>query len=391
MKQYKLTRLACYICYIVQAIVCGLSPLLFVIFQDSFSVSYSGLSILILINFLTQLMIDILSPWFVRHLGYRKCISLACLFSAAGLSLLSVLPYAITPIVGLGVATIIMAMGSGFIEVLISPMIENLPSKNKATEMTLLHSFFCWGHVAVVIVTTLLLHFGGHWRWIPPMWVILPILCFFMFLRAPIIEPPSEQRNGLKHLLKNKTFLLLILLMICSGAAECAMSQWASLFTERTLGVTKVWGDLLGVCGFAAMMGIGRTLYSIFGEKINIKTALAASSTLCIVCYLLASLTAAPLISLLACALCGMSVALMWPGCYSFSCKVMKNTGTLMFALLALGGDIGCSIGPMLTGVMSDFSITHNFALQGLPFGLLVATLFPMILLVCILKIKEKA
>ncbi len=390
MSNYRRTKVASYAAYVVQSIVNNFSPLLFVIFQKEFSISYSAISWLVLINFLTQLIIDATSTLFVGKVGYRVCLCAANLCSAVGLMLLPVLPYLLPPMAGLIIATIIMASGSGLIEVLVSPLMENLPTTEKAGEMSLLHSFFCWGQVGVVIITTLFLRFVGQWRWLPFLWAIIPLWNTARFLHVPIIEPPEEQRSPISSLFKKPTFCLLLMVMICGGACEITISQWFSLFAEQTLKLPKVVGDLLGPCGFAVFMGSGRVIYAFWGKRLNIHKALILCTLLCIVGYLLTALSPYPALSLIGCMICGLSVSLMWPGTFSLSSETLNNQGTTMFALLAMGGDLGCSIGPWLAGTMSDLSISLHLSPEGLRFGLLTTLIFPLILLAGLLLLKRK-
>lgn len=389
MRTYNSTRIACYAAYVVQSIVNNLSPLFFAIYQKDFSVSYSLISLLVLVNFFTQLIVDISSTLFIRRLGYRKSICLANLLSAVGLVLLPVLPYLLPPIAGLMIATVIMATGSGLIEVLASPLMENLPTKEKAAEMSMLHSFFCWGQVAVVILSTVFLYYIEDWRYLPVLWATVPIMNLINFLSVPIVEPPEETSGSIKSLLHSKTFLLLLTIMACGGACEIAMSQWASLFAEQALKLPKLWGDLLGPCGFAVFMGSGRMLYGFFGKRINIRKALMGCAVLCLLSYALTALSPLPILSMIGCMLCGLSVSLMWPGCFSLSTQKMHNQGTVMFALLAMGGDMGCSLGPVVAGMMSDLSLRHQFPLAGLHFGLLSAMIFPVILLLGLMMLRK--
>lgn len=388
MRTYKSTQWAGYTAYVVQSIVNNLSPLLFVTYQTTFKVSYAKISLLVLINFVTQLIVDVSSTLFVDKIGYRRCILLANLISACGLCLLPILPYCISPMLGLCTATVIMAIGSGLIEVLVSPLVENLPTEHKAASMSLLHSFFCWGQVAVVILTTLFLRFCGIWQLVPILWALIPLFNFFNFMTVPIINPPKEKSASPKKLMANRTFWMLLLIMACGGASELSMSQWASVFAEVGLSLPKMWGDLLGPCGFAVFMGCGRVLYGLFGHKIDIKKALTFCAVMCIGCYVLVALSPNPVFALIGCMLCGFSVSLMWPGCISLCTVTMRDQGTAMFALLAMGGDLGCSAGPWLTGTLAE--IKTGLPIAGLNFGLLVSALFPAIMLFNLLLLKRK-
>lgn len=391
---YRHTVLACYQSIISQAITNNLAPLLFVIFQDSFAISLDRIGLLVMINFGTQLVVDGIAVKFADRIGHRPLMVMSHVFCAAGLLLMSLLPNVMaSPYAGLVIAVVTYAIGSGLIEVLASPIVESLPGDAKASAMSLLHSFYCWGHVCVVILTTVALSVIGQARWyiLPILWAVVPALNIVNFLRVPLMPQIAEhERMPLKALLGNKIFLLAILMMICSGASEQAMSQWASLFAEKGLHVSKVMGDLLGPCLFAVLMGTGRTLYGIWGEKIRISRALIGCAALCIVCYLVTSLSSSPVLGLIGCAVTGFSVSLMWPGMVSLSARMFATGGTAMFGLLALGGDVGCSIGPWLTGIVSS-AVQHSEAVlqsgvdpvqAGLKSGLLVAVVFPVVMLI---------
>jgi len=403
---YQKTIYACYIGYITQAIINNLAPILFVIFQDKFNISYSQLAQLILMNFGTQLIVDILAIKFVDKIGYRISCLIAHGCAAMGLVMLGILPHMMEhSYVGLLLAATIYAIGGGLIEVLISPIVESCPGDAKSAAMSLLHSFYCWGQVAVVAISTLLLLPLGTDRWfvLPLLWALIPVFNFFNFMKVPLAPMVSEEeRMPLRVLLKSKGFKLAMVLMICAGASELAMSQWSSLFAERGLGVSKVMGDLLGACLFAVCMGIGRTLYGIYGDKINLKKALIGCSALCIICYMVTALVSIPLVSLAACALTGFAVSLMWPGMFSLSILRFPTGGTALFAILAMCGDIGCASGPWITGVVSDlFQKTSLFVkLQastlmqpeqlGIKAGLLVAVIFPIVMFVSVSKFRTE-
>lgn len=389
MRTYESTRKAGYAAYVVQSIVNNVSPLLFIIYQTSFKISYATISSLVFLNFITQLFVDLTSTVFIDKIGYRNCILSANILSAVGLCLLPTLPYLIAPFWGLAIATVIMAIGSGLIEVLVSPLIENLPTGRKAASMSFLHSFYCWGQVAVIVFSTLFLYFFGHWRLVPILWAIIPIFNTVNFLTVPIVQPEKEKSASVTALLKNPTFLCLFLIMFCSGASEMTMSQWASLFAEKALSLPKIWGDLLGPCGFAIFMGTGRVLFGIFGEKLNIYKSILWFSLLCIGSYLMVSLAPTPAVSLCGCMICGFSVSLFWPGCFSLGAATLHDQGTAMFALLAMGGDLGCATGPWISGMLAG--IQTKFPLEGLQFGLFSAVIFPVLLLIGLLLLKGKA
>ena len=381
---YKTTLHACYLGYITQALVVNLLPILFVIFRDKFGLSYTMLGSLVMVNFITQLITDVFAIKFVDKIGRRATAVLAHAFAAVGMILLAVLPVALPqPYVGLIVSSIVFAIGGGLIEVIVSPIVESLPSEAKASSMSLLHSFYSWGQVLIVLLSTVALLFIGHDLWfvLPLVWAALPIVTLFKFAKAPLVPVEDKsKRTPIKTLVTSKFFLLALLLMVCSGASEQAMAQWASLFAERGLGISKTLGDLLGPCLFAVMMGLMRTLYGVKGQKINMRKTLLVSSVLCMLSFVIAAIVPIPAVSILGCALCGLSVALMWPGMLSLTAAGYPSGGTAMFAILALGGDLGCSAGPWLTGVVADGS--------SLNMGLLAAIGFPALMLVGLVVLK---
>ncbi len=388
---YRSTRIACYIGYVVQAIINNLSPVLFIVYQDRFQIDYSRLSFLVLVNFLTQLLVDVLSVRLVDKIGYRVSITAAHIFSALGLCLLGLLPRLISPYAGLLLATVVCAAGSGLIEVLVSPTIEALPLPNKSSQMSLLHSFYCWGQLAVVLLSTLLLQAAGHDHWylLPLLWAVLPLANLILFLRVPIVEPTPEEKSSVRCMLTSRLFLVSLVLMLCAGAAELAMSQWSSLFAEKSLGISKVAGDLLGPCMFALLMGTGRLLYGIFGKYWNIQKGLMLCAGLSVLSYLIASLSPRPTLSLVGFALGGLAVSLMWPGTFSLSAEYFPKGGTAMFALLAVFGDLGCATGPALTGFVSDWAEeTPAISMNSLNAGLLTGTVFGILMLASLLLLR---
>ena len=373
---FKGTVISCYIGYISQAIVNNFYPLLFILFQEKFGITLSQLSLLITANFGTQLLVDILCSRFADRIGYRRCVVTAHFFCAAGLALLAVLPFALPPFIGLLVATVTSAVGGGTIEVVVSPIIEACPNDNKAGAMSLLHSFYCWGQMAVVLISTLVFKFAGigSWRLLVVFWAVIPFVNAFLYMRVPINTLPKEEKGGTRKLLKQKMFWIFMLMMLCAGAAELAMSQWASAFAESGLKVSKALGDLLGPCMFALFMGISRVFYGKFGEKIRLSSFMAISAALCVLSYLIAAFSPVPLIAFMGCALCGFSVGIMWPGTYSLGAKAMPLGGTAMFALFALGGDSGCTLGPALAG-----QISSAFG-SDIKMGFAFSTAFPLLM-----------
>lgn len=383
---YRSTKKACYTGYFVQAIVNNLSPLLFIIFQDDFGISTAALSLLVFINFITQLFVDAFSVRIIPKIGERRAILSAHVLSTAGLVLLGLLPYCLNnTFIALLIATVISAVGSGLIEVMISPLIDRIPSDRSSAEMSLLHSFYCIGHIGVILLSTLFFKIVGitSWYLLPVLWAIVPAVNFLLFLKTPLpADIDSEERIPLRSLAKTKTFLLFAVLMLCGGAAEQSVAQWASLFAEKTLGVSKEMGDLLGPCMFALCMGVGRLLYGFFGGKYPIKKALTLLSSLCVVAYVMTAFSSSLVFSLLGMALSGFSVSIMWPGVLSLSSENYKNGGTPMFAILALFGDLGCAAGPFFAGMMSDLSSSLNLSIDGLKFGIAASLIFPLIMVV---------
>ena len=386
--KYQNTMYACFVGYIVQAIVNNFVPLLFLTFESSYGIPLSQITMLITFNFGIQLLVDLLSAKFVDKIGYRVSIVMAHIFAALGLAGLVVLPDLLpNAFAGLLIAVVIYAIGGGLIEVLISPIMESCPSENKEKAMSLLHSFYCWGHVGVVLLSTLFFWFFGiaDWKILALLWVIIPVCNGILFCKVPIAPLIEEGETGmsLRELCKNRIFWILMLMMMCAGASEQAVSQWASTFAEQGLGVSKTIGDLAGPMSFAILMGSARAFYGKFGDRINLDKFMQASSLLCIVSYLCISLSPSPLFSLIGCSLCGLSVGIMWPGTFSKASAALRNGGTAMFALLALAGDVGCSGGPTLVGFVTDL------ASDDLKKGILAGIIFPILLIVGIVSLKK--
>lgn len=385
--QYQKTIYACFTGYIVQAIINNFVPLLFLTFESDYQIPLSQITILITFNFGVQLLIDFLSAGFVDKIGYRTSIAIAHFFSAAGLIGLVILPEILPDaFAGLLIAVMVYAVGGGLIEVLISPIMESCPTENKERAMSLLHSFYCWGHVGVVLLSTLFFRiFGiGNWKILACTWAVIPILNAIAFMNAPIAPLVEEGEEGMTmtELFKEKIFWILMLMMMCAGASEQAVSQWASTFAEKGLGVSKMAGDLAGPMAFAVLMGCARAFYGKYGDKIDLDKFMTGSGILCIISYLCISLSPSPVLSLAGCALCGLSVGIMWPGSFSKAAASMKNGGTALFAFLALAGDVGCSGGPTLVGFVS------NLANGNLKSGILTAIIFPVALIAGIKLIK---
>lgn len=381
MSSYKHTKYACYIGYITQAIVNNFLPLLFLLFQKNFHISLSQIALLVSVNFGVQLLVDLLSSLFVDRIGYRVSMVMAHFLAAAGLIGLAVFPHIfVNAFWGIVLAVVMYAIGGGLLEVLVSPIVEACPSDNKESEMSLLHSFYCWGQVLVIAASTLFFSVCGlqNWEILACIWAAIPFLNLLYFCKVPIPKLLEEgQGMKVRELLASGMFWKLCLMMVCAGASEQGMSQWSSAFAESSLHISKTVGDLLGPCAFAMMMGSARFLFGKYAEHINLEFFLNISSVLCIVSYLLAALFEQPGLCLLGCMLCGLSVGIMWPGSFSIAAKSLKNGGTALFALLALAGDLGCAAGPAVVGNISEL-----FAGE-LKKGLLAAVVFPVLLLVC--------
>ena len=386
--KYKKTVYACFVGYIVQAIVNNFVPLLFLTFEKNYNIPLSQITMLITFNFGIQLIIDLLATKFVDKIGYRISVVLAHIFSALGLICLVFLPDILpNAFVGLFIAVVIYAIGGGLIEVLISPIVESCPSDNKEKTMSLLHSFYCWGHVAVVLLSTLFFKVCGinNWKLLALIWAVIPIMNGIVFTKVPIASLIEEGEKGMtvKELCKNKTFWILMLMMLCAGASEQGVSQWASTFAEKGLGVSKTIGDLAGPMSFAILMGSARAFYGKFGDRINLDKFMIGSSILCIFSYLSISLLLSPFLSLIGCAICGLSVGIMWPGSFSKAAITLRKGGTALFALLALAGDVGCSVGPTLVGFISEL------ASADLKKGILAGILFPILLVVGLIILRK--
>ena len=379
-KQYNKTITACFVGYIVQAIINNFVPLLFLTFERTYQIPLSQITLLVTINFGVQLFVDLLSVKFVDKIGYRASMVIAHLCSAAGLVLLTILPEVMDPaFLGILTAVVVYAIGGGLLEVLVSPIVEACPSDHKEKAMSMLHSFYCWGHVGVVALSTLYFYIVGisNWKLLAIIWAVIPLANALAFTKVPIAPLLPEGESGLrmKDLLGMKLFWILFIMMVCAGASEQAVSQWASTFAEQALGITKTLGDLAGPMAFAILMGASRFFYGKYGDRIDLDRFMIFSSLLCILSYLGISLIPVPLVSLAACAVCGLSVGIMWPGTFSKASQALRRGGTAMFALLALGGDVGCSGGPTLVGLISS-SLNDN-----LKAGILAAIIFPVLLL----------
>ncbi|MCI8543099.1 MAG: MFS transporter [Lachnospiraceae bacterium] len=377
---YQKTVYACFLAYIVQAVVNNFVPLLFLTFQDTYGIPLSKITMLVTINFGLQLLVDLGSVGFVDRIGYRASMVTAHIFAASGLGLLAVLPNLLgNPFAGILVSVVLYAIGGGLLEVLVSPVVEACPSEHKEQTMSLLHSFYCWGHVGVVLVSTVFFRVCGigNWKALALIWALVPLANAFFFTRVPMASLIGEGEKGLsiRELAGMKIFWVFMLMMTCAGASEQAVSQWASTFAEKGLGVGKTVGDLAGPLAFALLMGSARAFYGKYGEKIDLDRFMAGSSLLCVASYLCVSLVPSPVLGLAGCAVCGLSVGIMWPGTFSKAAASIPRGGTALFALMALAGDLGCSGGPTVVGMVSSC-----FG-ENLKKGILAAALFPLLLL----------
>ena len=380
---FKATQRACYTGYIVQAAVNNFLPLLFVRLMNEYGIDAVMITALITANFVIQLTVDILSASFIDKIGYRAGMIIAHISAFAGFVLLCLLPSVTRPYIGIVISVVLYAIGGGLLEVLVSPIVEHCPTENKETSMALLHSFYCWGQVGVVLISTLFFTIAGldNWRIMALILSLIPLINAVVFIFVPINTPPEENRQTLSisSLFRNRTFLVFALMMICAGASELTVSQWASSFAETTLGISKTAGDMAGPMMFAVFMGSARTFYGLKGESIPLDKVMKASTVLCIISYLITGLSPFPVLNLIGCMLCGFSVGIMWPGTFSKASKELKGGSTAMFSILALAGDIGCCSGPTAAGLIMSGS-------GSMKAGILCCMLFPMVMLICLMR-----
>lgn len=383
---YRKTLLACYLGFVTQAIAANFAPLLFLKFHSDYGIPLGQIALISTVFFLTQLIMDVLCAKFVDRIGYRVCVVASSLCFSAGLAGLAFLPELFpNPFAGILTSVVIYAIGSGLLEVLGSPIVEACPFEHKESVMSLLHSFYCWGSVGVVVVSTAFFAVFGieRWRWLACLWALLPLYNTYNFATCPIKPLVEEGKGmGIRGLLRVPVFWLAIVLMVCAGASELTMAQWASAYAEAAIGLSKTMGDLAGPCLFAAAMGISRVLYGKYGEGIALTGFMLGSGLLCLVCYLMASLSGNPVIGLVGCIVCGFSVGILWPGTISISSGRMPYGGTAMFALLAMAGDLGGAFGPSLAGAVSQ-----RFG-DNLQKGMLAGSVFPLVLVVCVLLLR---
>lgn len=387
MPKYNRTLIACYFGYISQAIINNLLPLLFVTLQGQFGLSVTQIGFMVTFNFFMQLVVDLLAAKYADKIGYRACMVIAHAACAIGLAGLAVFPFILPkPYWGLLLSISIYAIGGGLTEVLVSPIVQALPLKRKESVISILHSFYCWGHAGVVLLTTLFFSLAGtqNWRIVCLLWAIVPAANIIMCLICPMCKLVEEEEQlPFRTLFTSKLFWIFVVMMLCAGAAEHSMVQWSSFFAEKGLQVNKAVGDLLGPCMFAILMGITRAVYGVFGDRFPLRKVLFLTSALCICSYLVAVFSPIPIISLIGCGFCGISVGLMWPGVFNLSATYCAKGGTAMFALLALAGDMGCSVGPSIVSSVAA-------AFQGeLKFGLLAATIFPFLLAVGVFALRR--
>lgn len=384
---YRKTLTACYLGLITQAISANFAPLLYLTFHYQYGIPLGTIALISTVFFLTQLIVDVLCARFVDRIGYRRSIIASCVCSAAGLIGLALLTDLLpNPFLGILISAVIYAVGSGLIEVLCSPIVEACPFDRKEAVMSLLHSFYCWGSVAAILLSTAFFAVFGmeNWRGLACLWALIPLLNIYNFATCPIEHPVKEGAGmSIAGLLKVPMFWTAIMLMVCAGASELAMAQWASAFAESAIGLSKTAGDLAGPCLFAVAMGINRMIYGQYGDRIDLMRFMYASSVLCLVCYLMAALSSAPMAGLIGCILCGFSVGIMWPGTISLSSRQMPSGGTAMFALLAMAGDLGGALGPYMVGNISQA------AGNNLQRGMLSGSIFPLVLIGALFVIQK--
>ncbi len=386
--QYKSTIRACFAGYVVQAVVNNFVPLLFLTFQSQYGIPLSQVTLLITINFALQLAVDGVSVFFIDRIGYRAAAVIAHICAALGLVGLAFLPDLLpSPFAGLLLSVLLYALGGGLLEVIVSPIVESCPSDHKAQTMSILHSFYCWGSAGVIVISTLFLKVFGasSWKILAAIWALLPLANCFVFTKVPLAPLVAEGGTGMHigQLFRSRVFWVIMLMMLCAGASEQAVSQWASTFAEKGLGVSKAVGDLAGPTVFALLMATSRLLYGKFGAKIDLNKAMMASALLCVVSYLLIGLTNSPVLGLVGVGLCGLAVGIFWPGTFSTAAASLRSGGTAMFALMALAGDLGCSGGPTLAGAIAS-AFGDNLRL-----GILCAVAFPALMILGILLIRR--
>ena len=387
MSKNRYTLFACYFGYITQAIINSLLPLLFVTLQHQFSLSVSQIGFMVSYNFIMQILVDLFAAKYADSIGYRRCMIWAHITAAVGIAGLGFFPFVLSdPYIGLLICVTISAVGGGLIEALVGPIVQALPLQRKESAIGILHSFYCWGHAGVVIFTTLFFQLAGtaSWRLLCALWAVIPAANLIICGICPMYQLDEEGETlPFREIFKMKYFWLFVLMMLCAGAAEHAMVQWSSFFAEESLHITKAVGDLLGPCMFALLMGISRAVYGAFGDRLPLQKLLAITGLGCVGSYLLAVFSPIPILSLVGCGICGLTVGLMWPGSFNLCAKHCPGGGTAMFALLAVAGDLGCSAGP------STVSSVASVLGGNIKAGLLAATVFPLLLAMGVLTLKR--
>lgn len=360
-KNYKFTLFSCCFGSVLTASIANISPLLFIPLKEIFALSYAELGLLVSANFVTQLVCDFSFGALAERFGIKNILVLGPVFATVGFLLFALSPYIFAQNIYLGfiLATVLFSMGGGVLETLMSPVVSALPTENKAASVSIVHSFYAWGQSGVVILTTMIIKLFGRqsWQIVYFIWAFIGIISFILFAKSPIINPQkNEKKSGALSIFKRPMFILAVILMFSSGAAELGLSQWSSSFMEKGLGIPKEAGDVLGMCLFGVMMGLGRMLYVKASSKVNTINVLLSGAFFAIICYLVVGLTTNPVLSLMFCALCGLCVCLLWPCTLTICSDYFPYGGTMMFAILACGGDAGCALGPWALGKIIDIS-----------------------------------
>jgi len=392
---FRLAVIACFTGNISQAVVVNLTPVLFIPLKDQFGLSYTHFGLLILVNFITQVITDVAFSKTVERYGFRPFILLSNLTTVAGFLLFAFTPFLFksAPFIGFVISTVIFSIGGGLLELLLSPIVDAVPSdgKEKPKEMALLHSAYAWGQVLVVLLTTIAVYSSLPFTVIVCIWSFMPLINFFMFFKAKLPpQKPQEQVMRIRNLLKNRVFIFAFFAIFFGASAELVMSQWSSSFMEKALLLPKIVGDMTGMFGFALTMAVSRLLYGLFGDKISIKKIMIFGSSAAIVLYIVSALSSYTVLSVIAFALTGICVSLLWPGTLVTASQKLPLAGASMFALLAAGGDIGAALGPAITGFMTDAFMKTNpepFALRA---SILLACIFPVLSLIFQLLLNKK-
>ena len=387
MKNYQKTKWACYFGFVTQAITANFVPMLFLCFHSTYEIPLGTVALIPTCFYFTQLLVDLFCVKFVDRIGYRICVVASEALSALGLLTIAFLPEVLPkPFAGILIGVILYAIGSGLIEVLCSPIVEACPFPGKEATMSLLHSFYCWGSVGTIFISTAFFAVFGleNWKWMAVLWALIPAANIYGFATCPLVPIVEDGKGmGLRQLFAKPVFWCSVVLMICAGASEISMAQWASAYAESALGLSKALGDLVGPCLFAVFMGLSRVIFGKFGERMNLMKFMTGSGLLCVACYVLASVFSNPMLGLIGCVVCGFSVAIMWPGTISISSQKFPRGGTAMFAILAMAGDLGGSLGPSLVGRVSQL------AGDDLHYGIAAAMIFPLVLLLMLFLLQR--